>query len=98
MELWEAVCNSELGTPIINQWRQELALKLSSEAFARILEASRGETRDALGANKYVFEALSKDKETKVGRPTKDAIKKAAFQLVEDDKLRDEAYNRVFKE
>ena len=95
--VWEALLEDPLALPIINKWREELALKLSSEALGRILEAARGETRDALSANKYIYEVLSKgDKANKVGRPSKEAIFKEANKLVEDDKLREEAFKRIF--
>lgn len=83
--------------PIIQGWREELQAKLASEALARILEAAQGETRDALGANKYLFEILSKE-DKKVGRPSKEAIKLEAFKLVEDEQIREEAYRRIFKD
>jgi hypothetical protein len=79
---------------VIGQWRKELNMKLRSEALARILEAAQGETRDALSANKYIFEALGEDK-GKVGRPTKESINKEANKLYEDNKLREEAYKRI---
>lgn len=96
IDQWDTIVNSKEGAPIIAKWREELALKLSSEAFSRILEASRGETRDALGANKYIYEALSSQKEDKkVGRPSREAIAKEAHRLVEDDKQREEALQRL---
>lgn len=98
---WEAWKKfSQENGPIIDLWRDELAAKLRSEALGRIIEAAKGETRDALSANKYIFETLEEDtsgKQNKVGRPSKEAIQKEAQRLLDDDKLRDEAYNRLFK-
>jgi hypothetical protein len=96
-DAWELLAESKEGAPIINKWRKELALKLASEALARILEAAKGETRDALGANKYIYETLvAKDEKRQVGRPSREAISKEAHRLVNEDKLREEAYRRIF--
>jgi hypothetical protein len=96
-DAWEILAESSEGAPIIGKWRKELALKLASEALARILEAAKGETRDALGANKYIYEALvSKEDRKQVGRPSREAIAKEAYKIVEDDRMREEAYNRIF--
>lgn len=91
---WEEHSQKPENVNMIGQWRKELNMKLRSEALARILEAAQGETRDALSANKYIYEALGEDK-GKVGRPTKEAISKEASKLFEDHKLREEAYERI---
>lgn len=92
---WKAFSEKEEIRPVIGQWREELTVKLRYESLARILEAAQGETRDALSANKYIYETLAEDK-GKVGRPSKEAISKEAYKLHEDSKLREEAYNRIF--
>lgn len=97
-EAWEKFSSLEENKIVIGRWRTELNLKLRSEALARILEAAQGETRDALSANKYIYEALGGDKETKVGRPSKEAITKEASKLFEDNRLREEAYVRLLGE
>lgn len=96
-EGWQACINSQEYFPIIEGWRGELAVKLRSDALSRIMEAAQGETRDALGANKYLYETLgNKTEDKKVGRPSKEAITKEATRLVEEDKIREEAYRRLF--
>jgi hypothetical protein len=81
---------------VIGQWRAELWAKLRSDSLRRILEAANGETRDALGANKYIYETFDLEDQPKVGRPSKEKIQKEAERLVEDDRIRDEAYRRIF--
>lgn len=93
---WKTFSEREDIRPVIGQWREELTVKLRYESLARILEAAQGETRDALSANKYIYETLAEDK-GKVGRPTKEAISREANKLHEDSKLREEAYQRIFK-
>lgn len=92
---WKDFSEKEEIRPVIGQWREELTVKLRYESLARILEAAQGETRDALSANKYIYETLAEDK-GKVGRPTKEAITREAHKLHEDSKLREEAYQRIF--
>lgn len=92
---WEEFSSKEEIAPVIGQWRRELTQKLRSDALGRILEAAQGETRDALSANKYIYEALNEDKANKVGRPTKEAIMKEASRMVDEDRQREEAYNRL---
>lgn len=94
-DLWKTLNSSPELQALIGQWREELAQKLAAEAFSRILEASRGETREALGACKYVYETLTENKKSQVGRPAKEAIQREAHKLVEDDRLREEALNRL---
>lgn len=94
---WEEFLKQEWVGPIIDKWRKEMTVKLRSESLARIMEAAQGETRDALAANKYIFESLEEDNK-KVGRPTKEAILREANKLVGDNTLREEAYNRLYKE
>lgn len=90
---WEILSNSEEWKETVADWRSELAAKLRSEALARIIETSKGETRDAINASKYIYEALA-DKD-KVGRPSKESIKLEAKKLVQDRDRIAEDYERV---
>jgi hypothetical protein len=95
---WLKLLDNPETSTVIGNWRDELAAKLSADSLARIIDAAQGETRDALGANKYIYETLTKDKEKKssVGRPSKEAISREAQALVEEDKIREEAFKRIF--
>ena len=90
---WEILANSDEWKETVADWRSELAAKLRSEALARIIETSKGETRDAINASKYIYEALA-DKD-KVGRPTKESIKVAAKQMLQDRDRIEEDYERI---
>ncbi len=95
-EGWKRDSEREDYIPIIRGWREELYAKLASEALQRILYSAEGETRDALSANKYIYEALiGKDKST-VGRPSNEKIQREAKKLLEDEKIKEEAFNRIF--
>mgnify|MGYP003395891842 CR=1 FL=1 len=53
--------------------------------------------RNAYTKGKMYLHGVSKgDKVNKVGRPSKEAIFKEANKLVEADKLREEAFKRIF--
>jgi hypothetical protein len=93
---WRMVQQDPDAMQVIGQWRAELWAKLRSDSLRRILEAANGETRDALGANKYIYETFDLEDQPKVGRPSKEKIQKEAERLVEDDRIRDEAYRRIF--
>lgn len=57
------------------------------------LIAADPESKDYLAANKYLLEEPWK--KPKVGRPSKDAIVQEAMKLKDDDKLIEEAFNRI---
>ena len=66
---WQRMCNNKQLTPHINDWREELELKLRSQAVRDIIDAS---------AEEKGFQALKwlADKgwgKRSAGRPTKDA-------------------------
>jgi hypothetical protein len=91
---WQELNSDPTTAVVIGFWRDELHAKLRSKSLSRIQEAAEGETRDALSANKYLYEIFSpKDK---VGRPSNEKIKQEAHRLVEDKRISEEAYERVF--
>lgn len=93
---WMELVNREDIKPIITKWREEMTAQLRSESYGRILDTARGDTKDSLMANKYIYESLAEDKDKKqVGRPSKEAILKEAHKMLSDDQKREEAYNRL---
>lgn len=72
-----------------------LLAKLKANCLDRIIETSKGETRDALQANKYLLEFSPKD-DTKRGRPSKQDILVEAKKIAEDNVLLEESYDRLF--
>jgi hypothetical protein len=92
---WEKMQVDEEYIPIIGQFRSELKAKLASDALARIIDAAQGETRDALSANKYIYETLTSKPKDAVGRPSNEKIQQKAKEYLEDEKRREEAYLRI---
>ena len=93
---WLRVLSTPELEPMIGEWREELAAKMRSEALSRILEAAQGETRDALSANKYIYETLTPKSKEPVGRPSNAKILQKAQEIAQDDLIKQEAYERLF--
>lgn len=99
---WEALCGCSWFKPYVEAWRRELEVKVRSAALAQIEQVSHldGDTKTkalAFTANKYLLDGGWKPKgEGKVGRPTKEAIKKEAFRITQEAQDINEDYNRIF--
>lgn len=76
---WQRLTNNKILLPYFEEWRDELVLKLKSEAIQGIIEITASESQGSFQAAKYVAE-MGWDKK-RVGRPSKEA------------KLRDDAIN-----
>lgn len=94
-EEWERMQLDKEYIPIIGRMRSELRAKMASDALARIIDAAQGETRDALSANKYIYETLTTKTKDAVGRPSNEKIQQKAQELVEDERKREEVYERI---
>lgn len=84
--------------PYITRWRQELDSKLRAEALANIIHVANDKTHKSnYEANKYLLSAgwKTKEEKTKVGRPSKDEIRRQAEELFSLDKETKEEYDRV---
>ena len=82
---WEAICNSSWFAPYIKSWREQLELRLKSQALARIMAEAKASSKDALQANKYLLEKKWIEKDATKGRPTKEAIRKEAEFIRAED-------------
>jgi hypothetical protein len=94
-ELWEEFCNKNIN--LVALWRRELEAKIKSSCLQYILEASKGETRDALQAAKYLIDAPWNKEESKRGRPSKEDILNETNRIVEDMKRVEDDYKRITK-
>lgn len=95
---WEELCECNWFKKYVLQWRKELELKIKSAALGRVFEESlHPESKSYYHANKFLLEGGWVDKESKHGRgrPSKDEIKKAAFDAANDQGLIDEDYDRL---
>jgi hypothetical protein len=67
--LWEQFVDD--NKDLVNSWRRELEAKIKSMCLSSLIETSRGETRDALAAAKFLLDAPWVKDENKRGRPSK---------------------------
>ena len=66
----------------VDLWRKELEAKIKSGCISRLLEASKGDSRDALGANKFLLDCPWKEANGK-GRPSKQDILTETKRIVD---------------
>lgn len=97
-EEWERICNETDFKPVIELWRRELEAKIKSDSLARIIDSARGETRDALQANKFLLDTPWVREDTKRGRPTKADILSEANKIATTNERVMEDYKRISKE
>ena len=71
------------------EWRKELDLKIKARALKKILDFAESGNKGFFEANKWLVDSGYKPGEgkSKVGRPTKDEIKRQANQLFTTDSL-----------
>lgn len=74
----------------VDSWRRALKAKIKSNALAHILEISKGETRDALSANKLLLD--SPWEENPRGRPSKQDIAQETKRIVDNTTRLNEDY------
>jgi len=83
---WKRLCENKMLVPHFNEWRDELELKLRSEAIQNVIDITASEGQGSFQAAKYLAER-GWDK-NKVGRPSKeDKQRKDAIQARIDDEF-----------
>jgi hypothetical protein len=97
-DLWESMCNDINYKPIIESWRRELEAKIKSDAMSRILEAARGETRDALQANKFLLDSPWIKEANGRGRPSKQEVASEANKIAMEEQRITQDYKRVVED
>ena len=66
---WEAICNSGTLRDMVQEWRDELTIKLKARAIRNLMSLSKDKGNIGLAANKYI--ANSEYVEKKIGRVSK---------------------------
>lgn len=92
---WEEICNNKDIRPTIEQWRRELESKIKSDSLARIIDAAKGETRDALAANKFLLDIPWLKEDSRRGRPTKLDVLSEAHKIASEEHTVVSDYNRL---
>ena len=84
-EHWQMICSCNWMKPYISRWRHELELQLKAKALTEIIAvANDPDHKSQYEANKFLLNGSWRDKTQKVGRPSKEEIKRQANELFED--------------
>jgi hypothetical protein len=94
IEHWNTLCRRQWFSPHILRWREELDLKIKSEALRRLISDAKSGSKSSHQANRFLLEKGWVPKDGK-GRPSKDQVQRAAKAIAEEDKTTKEDYLRV---
>lgn len=88
---WEAIANSAWFSPYIDNWREELEVKVRATALATIVNQSKGTGKEAQTAARYIVER-GWEKVSR-GRPKKspDILKEAERIAIEEQQIEDDS-------
>jgi len=94
---WKILQECTWFKPFLTRWREEKEVRMRSQALAKIIETSKGETRDSFQANKYLVEKgyLPKEDGEKRGRPSKEVLKRRADEILENTARVNADYERL---
>lgn len=92
---WERLYALDWFKDAVETWRQNLRLKLQSEALEKIQEIASGDSAQALAAAKYIAEEGWKSAPSTRGRPSKDEVDRNMKRLTQDAKVRNEDAERI---
>ena len=93
---WKALKGCTWFQPYYAGMSEELEVSQRSTALAKIMDASKGSSRDAFIASKYIAEGWDRPK-SGAGRPSKEKIKQEAQRIVEDNKQAEADFLRIVK-
>lgn len=94
---WKVLSRSPFLAEALPQWREELAVKIRSNALSKIIETASGSSKDAYQAQKYLADNGFAEKQTK-GRPSKAAVSMAAKEIAHEEKRISDDWSRVFEQ
>ena len=98
---WQQLCACNWFKVYLTRWREELEVAMKSRALANIMrEAKDKMSKNSFAANKFIVEKgwEPKDGQSKGrGRPSKDEITAAAYDLAETNKQINDDMARLTK-
>lgn len=97
-QTWQKIVSSNWFKPYITEWREELEIKLRSDAYKTIAKMSTMDASStAYNASRFIAEGKYKASEAKRGRPTKaDIMREKRIQAQLDKDLTDD-FERLVK-
>lgn len=93
---WKILSETSFFRPYLTDWREELEVKLRSQALAKIINTAAGTTKDAFAAQKFVsHREWDKAAGPTKGRPSNRQIKQAANDIAADNARLNEDLQRL---
>lgn len=93
-EHWKTLAQKDFIKAKVSAWREELDLKIRSEALSRIIRESKSNSKNSFVANKFILEKGYVER-AKKGRPSKEQISTAAKELAKDQEVLNSDFLRV---
>lgn len=72
---WQRLCATKWFKAVVNEWREELEIKLRSKAVKQVIKLAKEDGKDTRMAAKWVATKSWKDKSTR-GRPSKEEVER----------------------
>ncbi len=95
-EHWCILCDCPWFKPFVARWREELHLRGAAIALRQVKRIAATNENGSMAANKYLLEKGWQKNIEPVGRPTKEAIKRKAKEMVLTQDEIDDDHNRIF--
>lgn len=94
---WKKLIESSVLKGVISDWREELEIRVRAKALNSVkAKAQNPEDKESLQASKYLLSSSWKiSTDPKVGRPSKEAIKREADKLFKEQSVYTEDYDRI---
>jgi uncharacterized protein Usg len=92
---WDKLRQAQWFRKYLDRWRDELEVKLKSQAVGRMRQISNSPATQALAASKFLIDRGWIDKESKRGRPSKEEKERIQKQDAEVKERVDEDFERV---
>lgn len=92
---WKKLSAASFFTEHLNDWREELSVRLRAQAVNRIKVESKSGSKAAFQANKFLVAGQWTEKSSPVGRPTKEKIKSEAEKLFKESSVVDDDFDRI---
>lgn len=95
-EHWKQLCECSWFKPIVSRWREELHLRQAAIALRQVKRIAGGVEAGSMAANRYLLEKGWQKNIDPVGRPSKEAIKRKAKEMVLTEQEINEDHKRIF--
>lgn len=81
---WKELSSCNWFQEYLEEWREELEVRIRSEALNRIVKETKTNSRESFQANKYLLDKGWSEKKSDRGRPKNEDIKKRVKEMAEE--------------